>query len=240
MKDSSTLFRPIIKRIIPASWFVISIIFVVHAAIRFGGLWDPLFYPLSMVILWPLPWLLSSKASRRAMGFNGSVSTHWLLTGPVAALILLVIIILTSWVFFGDSEANWLVQHAIYLDETLMSLPPETDTLVRFAVATLPAMLFSPLAEEFLYRGFMLTDFSMRWGKSAAMLIQASAFALLHLAHYGLSPFQPDLIAVFIPSMFAAGLVFGWIRHKSGSIWIAVWSHSVFNLGMNGMVFFWY
>lgn len=239
-KDNWILFRPLINQVIPVSWLVIGILYFIHATLRFGGLWNPVFIPFSLIILWPLPWLLSTKEGRRTMGFKGPVTARWFLTGPLAALVLLLIAALTSWVFFGDSEANWLAQHATFLDESLRSLPSETDVFVLFAVATLPAMLFSPLGEEFLYRGFMLADFTASWGYRAAMLVQASAFALLHLAHYGLNPFQPDLIAVFIPSIFVAGLAFGWIRYKSGSIWVAVWSHSIFNLGMNGIVFWWY
>jgi len=225
---------------IPISWLVISVIYLVHAAIRFGGLWNPLFYPLSMVLLWPLPWLLCGNAGRRKMGFRAPVSAHWFMTGPAIALGVLVLSADTVWFLLGDSEINWVTQHARYLDAAVSNLPSDVNPFVVFAAATVPAMLFSPLGEEFLYRGFMLADFSKRWGNSVSMLIQASAFALVHLAHYGLDPFQPILVAFFIPSMFLAGLAFGWIRHKSGSVWVAVWSHSVFNLGMNGIVFLWY
>ena len=58
------------------------------------------------------------------------------------------------------------------------------------------------------------------------MLIQASAFALVHLAHYGLDPFQPELIAIWLPSIFAVGLLLGWIVIKSGSVLCSVVAHS--------------
>ena len=63
------------------------------------------------------------------------------------------------------------------------------------------------------------------------MLIRA------HLAHYGLNPFQPSLIAIWFPSMFFVSVVYGWLVLKSGSVWVAVASHGVFNIGMNGLVF---
>lgn len=201
---------------------------------------NPLFYPLSMVILWPLPWLLSSRKGRSTIGFKGPVSWHWFLTGLIIALAALAVIAGSAWIAFGDSNSNWLVRHARSLEESLSTLPKNAASYTRFWAATLPAMIFSPIGEEFLYRGFMLGDFTKRWGFTVAMVLQALAFAVVHLAHYGLNPLQPALIMVFVPSMFVAALIFGWIRHKSRSIWVAVWSHSVFNLGMNGIAFWYY
>ena len=179
MKKNQTLFRPALVRLIPAGWLIISFLYLVHAAIRFGGLWNPLFYPLSMVVLWPLPWILSPGEGRDMMGFRRPLSGHWFGVGPLVALIVLVVFVLVAELLFGAGDSNWLLWHARYLRESVSGLPPDTGLSVRFMAATLPAMLFSPLAEEFLYRGFMLTDFSRRWGLPAAMLIQASAFALL-------------------------------------------------------------
>jgi hypothetical protein len=104
-------------------------------------------------------------------------------------------------------------------------------------MVTGPAMLFSPFAEEFLFRGFLQTSVSMRWGSRVALVLQAIAFGLIHLAHYGLSPFQLSLIALWVPSMFAVALVLGWIVQRSGSVWPAVVAHGFFNLGLNGLVF---
>lgn len=37
--------------------------------------------------------------------------------------------------------------------------------------------------------------------------------------------------------MFFVSVVYGWLVLKSGSVWVAVASHGVFNIGMNGLVF---
>jgi membrane protease YdiL (CAAX protease family) len=161
----------------------------------------------------------------------------WFLIGPVLAIGGLVFCAAFAWLVFGEGSANWFTQHALVLNEALAQVPASASPTIRFWIVTLPAMIFSPLAEEFLYRGFMLTAFSMRWGYRKATSIQATAFALVHLAHYGLHPLQPALVSVWLPSMFFAALAFGWIVQKSGSIWSAVVSHIIFNLGMNGMVF---
>ena len=190
-----------------------------------------------MVIIWPIPWLLSPKHARYDMGFKKPVSAWWFLSGPAAALCALAVCAAVAWLSFGSGSENWFVQHAKVLNEASAQVPSTASPITRFWMVTIPAMLFSPFAEEFLYRGFMLSSFSIKWGARAAMVIQASAFSVVHLAHYGLSPIEPGLIAIWLPSMFLVAIVFGWIVQKSGSIWVAVLSHSVFNAGMNALVF---
>lgn len=236
-RPTGDLFRPPIERLIPRPDLLVAGIFGLHTVVRFGGLWNPVCIPLSMVLIWPLPWLLSPRLARRRMGFRAPVSWRWFLVGPLAALGTLALCTASAWTVFGAGDANWFTRHALVLREALAQAPVGASPTTRFLTVTLPAMLFSPLAEEFLYRGFVLTAVSTRWGYRAGTLVQATAFALVHLAHYGLNPFQPALLAVWLPSTFAAALVFGRIVQKSGSLWPAVASHSLFNLGINAVVF---
>jgi membrane protease YdiL (CAAX protease family) len=231
------LFRPWVRRLVPAAWVVASFLFLVHAAIRFGGLGSPLFIPLSLAILLPLPWLLSPRPARREMGFRAPERAAWFAFGPLAALGALGVCAALAWAAFGAGDANWFMQHALALRGSLDRLPPGASVSARFWMVTIPAMIFSPFAEEFLFRGYLMRSFSERWSPTAGMLLQATAFALVHLAHYGLVPFQPALIAVWVPSMFGVALVLGWIVRRSGSVWPAVVAHVVFNLGMNAAVF---
>lgn len=236
-RSDIAIFRPFVSNTFSTAWVLIGTLFIIHAAIRFGGLWNPIIIPISLVMLWPLPWLLAGPEGRKAMAFKGANSLHWYITGPLTALLLLVLMTAVVWGLYGNSESNWLVQHANFLEASLSPLSDNTNLVIRFAVATLPAMLFSPLGEEFFYRGIMLSGLTKRWGVATAMVLQAAAFALVHLAHYGLNPLQPRLILLFIPSMFVVALLFGWIRYRSGSVWVAVASHAIFNLGMNGIAF---
>jgi membrane protease YdiL (CAAX protease family) len=171
------------------------------------------------------------------MGLAAPESWNWFWIGPVVAGGILAGCAITAWAAFGWGPANWFVQHARALDEAAVQMPSGASAGALFVIVTVPALAFSPLAEEFLYRGFLLTDLSERWGARPATIIQAAAFAGVHLAHYGLSPLQPALMAVWVPSMFVAALVFAWIVKRSGSLWPAVVAHGVFNLGMNGLVF---
>lgn len=231
------LFRPILTNLFPKAWILTVLLFDIHAFIRLGGLWNSLFIPLSMIILWPLPWLLCDKESRRAFRFKSPVSWNWLIYGPLLSLFSLAICVVLAWSIFGTTTENWLVQHALRLNESLLQVPESSSLEMKFWVVTIPAMIFSPLGEEFLYRGFLLKSFETEWNFRIGMIVQASAFAIAHLTHYGLLPFQPLLLLVWLPSMFFAALVLGWIVRKSDSIWIGVISHLFFNLGMNAVVF---
>ncbi len=231
------LFRPILTKIFPKAWILAILLFDIHLFIRFGGLWSTLFIPLSMIILWPLPWLLCDKEGRRSFRFKSPVSWNWVIFGPLLSLLCLGICFGLAWSIFGATDENWFVQHALMLNESLSQVHESTSLEMKFWIVTIPAMIFSPLGEEFLYRGFLLKSFEKEWNFRMGMIVQASAFAIAHLAHYGLLPFQPLLILVWLPSMFFAALVLGWIVKKSESIWIGVLSHLFFNLGMNAVVF---
>lgn len=230
-------FRAEIDKLSANTGFIIVCIFPIHAAIRFGGLVNPQLYPLAMVFVWPLPWLLLNRNGQQAIGLRQGCHWWWFVVAGVVSLVVVVMEAVLGWMLFGNSSDNWFVSQAHFLNRTIAEMPAETSLWASFWFVTIPAMIFSPLAEEFLYRGFLLSYFSYRWTMKWAMLIQAAAFAIVHLAHYGLIPFQPLLILYWLPSMFLAGLVFGWIAWRSGSLWSAILSHSVFNLGMHVIIF---
>ncbi len=212
-------------------------VFLVHSIIRFAGLWNPIYVPVSMVILWPLPWLFLHKESRYEARFRSPASWTWFLIAPALAVLGTAACAALAWLSFDNLDANWFIQHALALKVSLSSAPADESVAGRFLIVTIPAMIFSPLGEEFFYRGLMLSALELKWGQRTAMLVQASAFSLVHLAHYGLDPFQPALIAVWLPSMFAVALLLGWIVIKSGSVWCAVVAHSTFNLALSVVVF---
>lgn len=231
------LLRPAFDKIFPHVWILAFLIFDVHILIRFGGLWSSYFIPLSMLILWPLPWILSDSDNRTELGFRAPKSWSWLITGPIVSLAVLGLCVGLAWGIFGTSPNNWFFQHALMLRDSLARVPADASLESKFWIVTIPAMIFSPLGEEFLFRGFLLKSFEVEMGFKTANIIQALGFAIAHLAHYGLLPFQPLLILVWLPSMFIAALVFGWIVKRSGSIWIGFLSHVFFNFGMNAVVF---
>jgi membrane protease YdiL (CAAX protease family) len=85
----------------------------------------------------------------------------------------------------------------------------------------LDVVLVGPLAEELLFRGYLLPRLAAQFGSSAAMIVSAMMFMLIH-PHYG----------PFMPMVFFYGYVFAWARLRSGSIVPSYLLH----LAVNGLV----
>jgi membrane protease YdiL (CAAX protease family) len=93
----------------------------------------------------------------------------------------------------------------------------DTNTLVLLAVALVVA---APLAEEVLFRGFMYRGLSVtRVGVIGAILIPTALWTILHQ--------QYD--AFYLGYVFVLGLVFGWLRWRSGSILVPMIVHALVN-----------
>jgi membrane protease YdiL (CAAX protease family) len=90
----------------------------------------------------------------------------------------------------------------------------------------LPAMLFAaivvaPAGEEVLFRGFLYRGFARTerevW---PAILVISLLWAALHI--------QYDWTGVL--QIFVIGLFLGWVRWRSGSLWLTFLLHALFNL----------
>lgn len=105
--------------------------------------------------------------------------------------------------------------------------PSLPDFMVDFHASAgwLPGLLFvvvfvAPLAEEVLFRGFLLPGLAAgRMGAAGAILVSALLFALVHTQY---DPF--DMSAVL-----TLGLLLGAGRWFSGSLWLAYGLHAAIN-----------
>jgi uncharacterized protein len=215
-------------------WAVALALFAAHAVLRVGSLWRPALLPLSMVLIWPAPWILADREGRRALGLRRPAMRS-LALGAVVGLAALLACAALAFAVHGDSPANWFLQHARALARAGEAVPARAGAGTLFWFLTVPAMVFSPLGEEILFRGFLLRGLAERLGTRAANVVQAALFALIHLVHYGLRPLQPELLPVWLLSMFGVAWLLGWLVRRHGSLWPAVVAHSVFNLAMNAV-----
>lgn len=79
----------------------------------------------------------------------------------------------------------------------------------------------APLAEEFLFRGFLLEGLRRsRLGNAGAIILTSVIWALIHLQYdsYG------------VTTTMAAGVMLGIVRVKTGSLWSVVFMHAVMNV----------
>jgi len=82
------------------------------------------------------------------------------------------------------------------------------------------AVLFAaPLGEELAFRGFLYRTLELKFGGIAAIVVTALGWAALHI--------QYSLTAMLV--IFAGGLLFGAIRRYSGSLYLTMTLHALWN-----------
>lgn len=107
---------------------------------------------------------------------------------------------------------------------------PETDTPMKHLMSSPVGLLLvglfgttlGPLCEELIFRGFLQPLLVRSFGVAAGILLTAVPFGLLHLQQYG-NAWQSGLLITF------AGVVFGMIRHLTGSTRASTAVHAAYN-----------
>jgi len=78
--------------------------------------------------------------------------------------------------------------------------------------------------QELAYRGMLQTELTRRFGATAGVLLANAVYTFgpLHFYHFGgASP-----VAMFA-AIFAIGLYFGVLRHRSGNLWMPAVFHGI-------------
>lgn len=87
----------------------------------------------------------------------------------------------------------------------------------------IPALILvvgAPLSEELLFRGFLLGQLRQsRLGFAGGALIATVGWTLLHLGY----------TLVGLIDVFLAGLLFSWTLWRTGSVWVPVLFHALYN-----------
>jgi membrane protease YdiL (CAAX protease family) len=82
-------------------------------------------------------------------------------------------------------------------------------------------LVTAPLSEEFLFRGFMFAGLLRSpLGVIGTIIVTSLVWAGIHL--------QYDMYGIFV--IFILGLFLGFVRYKTGSMWLCVILHSIMNL----------
>lgn len=135
------------------------------------------------------------------------------------------------------------VPNPTFLDRARLTLnmPTGSDSLVILSafgfisiVNLLPAMLMS-LGEEIGWRGFLVPELSKWVGFRKASLLSGAIWGAWHLpgilsGDYGSSgtPLAFQIIC-FAAMVLFTGVIFAWLRTKSGSLWLVVIMHAEHN-----------
>lgn len=190
-----------------------------------------------------LPWVLLTRYGRRAIGITRPARWWWMPVAPLAGAAASLTAFTVATAVWGGTPSNPFA----YIASTYAAVPnPLTghDRVVYFVIFAVIGITVSPVGEELLYRGLAHDGLATRLGEARAALIEAGAFALVHLAHFGIVYLEGTWMLLPLPAafwlfaMFGSALLFLAWRRLTGSLWGAVLSHAGFNVGMNAAIFF--
>jgi hypothetical protein len=102
----------------------------------------------------------------------------------------------------------------------------DSEYNLLLALSFTSLVIAAPVVEEILFRGYILDAIREIHGDTVAILGSAGLFGLLHL-----EPYVVGMAAL-------GGVIYGWIRIKTGSLWPSIVSHMVWNF--LAFLYIWY
>ena len=197
---------------------------------------------LIMLISAIVPFLFLSKKGRRKIGLKKPENLNWVIIALVIGLVFSISLYYLGVGLYGNSFENWYY----YIGKSY-NIPAGIDgegKLILFSIMALTGMTFSPIGEELFFRGIVHSSMATSLGDRKASLIDSSAFALVHISHFGLVFVNQEWRFLLVPtiiwvlSMFCVSILFYICRKRSGSILGAILCHAAFNLGMIYCIFY--
>ena len=189
------------------------------------------------------PWVLLTREGRRHIGIRRPTRWWGMPIALVAGAATCAAIFWLASALWQQSASNPFA----YIAGTYTAVPADLsadDRVVYFVIFAVIGMLFSPIGEELLYRGLAHDALARGLSERRAAIIEAGAFALVHLAHFGIVyvsgawAFLPGPAVFWLAAMFGAALLFLAHRRLTGSVWGAVVAHAGFNVAMTALIFF--
>ncbi|GMN06301.1 hypothetical protein MTsPCn5_16900 [Croceitalea sp. MTPC5] len=188
------------------------------------------------------PFVFLSKYGRKGAGIKRPTNYGWLIIAFAIGVIFSVLLYFLGEMLYGNSYENWYN----YIGKSY-NIPEGIDQqnkLNLFYINALIGMTFSPIGEELFFRGIVHSSFANSLGDKTASLVDSSAFAIVHISHFGLIfinqewKFLLTPTLIWVLSMFCVGILFYICRKRSGSILGAIICHAAFNLGMTYCIFY--
>lgn len=195
-----------------------------------------------MFISAAIPFIFLSRKSLSTIGICGTKKFKALFIAFAAGIALSLLFYFIGASLFGNTYQNWYV----YIGKSYNIpevLSPEAKMTMFIIMATV-GMIFSPIGEELYFRGIVHGSFAQSLGEKKASYVDSAAFAITHIAHFGLVfvngtwdfYFLPTLL--WVAGMFFTSVAFFKMKQLSGSLLGAILCHAGFNLGMIYSIFY--
>ncbi|GAA5028622.1 hypothetical protein GCM10011506_14280 [Marivirga lumbricoides] len=195
-----------------------------------------------MVVSALVPFLFLSRFGRNKIGIKKTNKIGALILALVAGVAFSLILYLIGTELYDTSYQNWYVY--IAKSYNIPEVISADDKLILFISMAGTGMIFSPVGEEFFFRGIVHGSFARSIGEKRASFVDSSAFALTHIAHFGIVFIDGGWSFYLIPTfiwvlgMFLVSLLFFKTKQLTNSLWGAVLCHAGFNLGMIYCIFY--
>lgn len=143
-------------------------------------------------------------------------------SSPVRLLMAFIIGIPAAFVFTGLNNGfiYLLSRMDIFLPSSRLPEWTAYQGPVSFTVILMVSVLLPGIIEELMFRGVIQGSLESEGGRVSVIIIQAFAFSVFHS--------DP----LFILAPFLAGLLLGYLRQKTGSIFTGILAHISLNLTM--------
>ncbi len=167
-------------------------------------------YPVAFVP----PFLYASAVSRRNEYFEKGYALDNNNFGPKGGAVLAVVVSIAT------LATAFIVEPVVaLLPEMPANLKAMMEAMLNGPVwlSFLMVSVMAPLFEEWLCRGLVLRGLMKRMNPTAAIVVSAAFFAVLHM-----NPWQAI-------AAFALGLLFGYVYYKTGSLKLTMLMHFVNN-----------
>jgi uncharacterized protein len=188
------------------------------------------------------PFIFLSKYGRRKIGITKPKSFKRLLIAFALGLLVSILLYFFGQLLYGDSYENWYN----YIGKSY-KIPVDinpSDKKILFLIMASMGMIFSPIGEEFFFRGIIHSSFEKSIGMKNATIVDSCAFALTHISHFGIVfindkwDFYSLPTVIWVMSMFLVSVLFYVFKKYSNSILGAIICHAAFNLGMIYCIFY--
>ncbi len=195
------------------------------------------------LIMWVVPFIFLSKEGRRYIGIKKPTNYLWLMASFFIGFVFCVLMFVCAKFLYADTINNSFVY--ISRSYTIPGDALVVNKFMFFAMFSLVGMTYSPIGEELFYRGVVHGSFVDQFGgETKASIFDSLAFALTHLAHFGIVynmggwEFLPVPAIMWVVGMFILSQLLFLCKQKTDSILGAIIGHAGYNVGMMYVIFY--